>query len=1328
MSSEKRQKFSIRKFSIGIASVMIGQFYLGTVTNAPKVQADERTKTEVETVSKQEDQQLPNVTLPSETPVTTATPDAEQTRSSATEDDKSRTANGVENRKPREVPAEQSTEKTIKKEEVADTKNQTEKKSEHMTSSEVVRKQSTEESNNTANPRAERSSAPEGKSTAQTLSDLAKVAESKLPATASDVSSLSEQSTSQNRRKKRDIEPQTKEEVDAANEKLRADYEKALAEYYKKFSETMTENMAKQAAYNKAYAEYQAQKAKYEANLRSNLDLADRFKNVEGNLSQVHEQNLQFKSEPNATLHSEGGSNIQHNVNFGYLGNKYNEKSTVHQLKLNESVTATYTNLQNTAYKGRRITKVVYTATYVYSSKPESKVNIGFTNDPTRGIQFANENYPHTNVDTQIKLTAKFYYEDGSLVEFDKNAPALFSLSSLNNHKGQGTESIEYARDFSGKLVPITGSTVAQQPNGNIYAQNNNVSKAHGSKYDVDVYDKPGSGLEHYAAIAGIANTGTEVSVTFGSTDGSTWSSFNSNVKSAHLVENNAIEPTKPKFTDYPTVPKAPNYKTYTEKRKQNEIYTPHSDVIVTEKGTTPNAQDGIGNKEALPSGTTYSFVGTAPDTSTPGIQNAIIRVTYPDHSTTDVTVKVVVLKEKSGAAGKDGASIHSGSGTPKTNVGNNGDTYVNTTNGDIYKKEAGVWQLAGNIKGAQGSKGDKGDTGAQGSKGDKGDTGAQGPKGSKGDTGAQGSKGAQGDTGAQGPKGDTGATGRSIHTGSTRPDSAQGQNGDVFVNVLTGDLYKKDNGTWKLIGNVKGSRGDKGDTGTQGPKGDKGDTGAQGPKGDKGDTGAQGPKGDTGATGRSIHTGSTRPDNVQGQNGDVFVNVLTGDLYKKDNGTWKLIGNVKGSKGDTGAQGPKGNKGDTGAQGSKGDTGDTGAQGPKGDTGVAGRSIHTGSTRPDSAQGQNGDIFVNVLTGDLYKKDNGTWKLIGNVKGSKGDTGAQGPKGDTGATGRSIHTGSTRPDNAQGQNGDVFVNVLTGDLYRKDNGTWKLIGNVKGSKGDTGAQGPKGDKGDTGAQGPKGSKGDTGAQGPKGNKGDTGAQGPKGDKGDTGAQGPKGDKGDTGAQGPKGDKGDTGINGTTPGGTTPGGNKPNGTTPGGTTPGGNKPNGTTPGGNKPNGTTPGGSTPGGNKPNGTTPGGTTPGGNKPNGTTPGGNKPNGTTPGGTTPGGNKPNGTTPGGTTSGGNKPNGTTPGDNKPNGSNLGNNKKGPSPDGLRPLANNKKTDTLSNNLSTTKKATKNTNTAGKNLPHTGEDSLSFLPVVAWTVLGTGVLVYAVSRRKED
>ena len=45
---------------------------------------------------------------------------------------------------------------------------------------------------------------------------------------------------------------------------------------------------------------------------------------------------------------------------------------------------------------------------------------------------------------------------------------------------------------------------------------------------------------------------------------------------------------------------------------------------------------------------------------------------------------------------------------------------------------------------------------------------------------------------------------------------------------------------------------------------------------------------------------------------------------------------------------------------------------------------------------------------------------------------------------------------------------------------------NLKGAKGDTGAQGPAGPKGDKGEQGPAGPKGDTGAQGPKGDPGDT--------------------------------------------------------------------------------------------------------------------------------------------------------------------------------------------------------------------------------------------------
>lgn len=69
-------------------------------------------------------------------------------------------------------------------------------------------------------------------------------------------------------------------------------------------------------------------------------------------------------------------------------------------------------------------------------------------------------------------------------------------------------------------------------------------------------------------------------------------------------------------------------------------------------------------------------------------------------------------------------------------------------------------------INGADGAKGDKGDTGATGAKGDKGDTGVTAAKGEKGDAGATGMKGDKGDTGAQGIAGRNGRDGADGHNG----------------------------------------------------------------------------------------------------------------------------------------------------------------------------------------------------------------------------------------------------------------------------------------------------------------------------------------------------------------------------------------------------------------------------------------------------------------------------------------------------------------------------------------------------------------------------------
>ena len=86
MKWEKRQKFSIRKFSIGAASVMIGQFYLGTVADAPSVSADERTSAGLETVSQPQESEISNVTLPDQATATnqeTSNPDTDKVSSEA---------------------------------------------------------------------------------------------------------------------------------------------------------------------------------------------------------------------------------------------------------------------------------------------------------------------------------------------------------------------------------------------------------------------------------------------------------------------------------------------------------------------------------------------------------------------------------------------------------------------------------------------------------------------------------------------------------------------------------------------------------------------------------------------------------------------------------------------------------------------------------------------------------------------------------------------------------------------------------------------------------------------------------------------------------------------------------------------------------------------------------------------------------------------------------------------------------------------------------------------------------------------------------------------
>ncbi len=153
--------------------------------------------------------------------------------------------------------------------------------------------------------------------------------------------------------------------------------------------------------------------------------------------------------------------------------------------------------------------------------------------------------------------------------------------------------------------------------------------------------------------------------------------------------------------------------------------------------------------------------------------------------------------------------------------------------------------QNLGVVVGADGEKGEKGDTGEKGEKGDTGE------KGEKGDTGEKGDKGDTGATGEKGDKGDTGAAGRNGRNGS--------DGREIELRVADGYIQWRysDENVWKNLVSLDSLKGEKGDAGE---KGEKGDTGEKGDKGDKGDTGATGEKGADGKNGADGKDGS---DNI---------------------------------------------------------------------------------------------------------------------------------------------------------------------------------------------------------------------------------------------------------------------------------------------------------------------------------------------------------------------------------------------------------------------------------------------------------------------------------
>lgn len=97
------------------------------------------------------------------------------------------------------------------------------------------------------------------------------------------------------------------------------------------------------------------------------------------------------------------------------------------------------------------------------------------------------------------------------------------------------------------------------------------------------------------------------------------------------------------------------------------------------------------------------------------------------------------------------------------------------------------------------------------------------------------------------------------------------------------------------------------------------------------------------------------------------------------------------------------------------------------------------GTTNPGTGTGNNGDTFINTVSGVFYKKTGGTWSQVFSMQtGPQGPQGTSGINGTNGTNGKTILNGSTNPANSMGTDGDFYINTSSYYFFGpKSAGVW---------------------------------------------------------------------------------------------------------------------------------------------------------------------------------------------------------------------------------------------------------------------------------------------------
>ena len=418
--------------------------------------------------------------------------------------------------------------------------------------------------------------------------------------------------------------------VKKANADAKAAYEKAVEDNKVKNAALQAENEAikqrnetAKATYEAAMKQYEADLAKYKkefAAYTAALAEAESKKKQDGYLSEPRSQSLNFKSEPNAirtidsSVHQYGQQELDALVKswgisptnpdrtkstaYSYF-NAINSNNTYAKLVLEKDkpVDVTYTGLKNSSFNGKKISKVVYTYTLKETGFNDgTKMTMFASSDPTVTAWY-NDYFTSTNINVKVK----FYDEEGQLMNL---TGGLVNFSSLNRGNGSGAidkDAIESVRNFNGRYIPISGSSIKIHENNSAYADSSNAEKSLGARWNTSEWDTTSSPNNWYGAIVGEI-TQSEISFNMASSkSGNIWFAFNSNINAIGV-------PTKPVA---PTAPTQPMYET-------EKPLEPAPVVPTYENEPTPPVKTPDQPEPSKPEEPTYDPLPTPPLAPTP--------------------------------------------------------------------------------------------------------------------------------------------------------------------------------------------------------------------------------------------------------------------------------------------------------------------------------------------------------------------------------------------------------------------------------------------------------------------------------------------------------------------------------------------------------------------------------------------------------------------------------------------------------------------------------------------------------------------------------------